>query len=194
MKIVQKKASNILSFDFGEDKFDYSVTDKTGSSETTVYYGSLPNKPGLRIEQNEWLRNVSILWIVLGLFELAMQFFYREVFVGKWFWLTVGVACYAWYRYSRVKYSVFNCGDGSVYVIQGKDHDRIVSELMTRRKEQIRKVYGEIDLTNDPGREIEKFKWLLEQGILTKEEADRKIAEVEASITRVVDFPKLSLN
>lgn len=194
MKIVQKKGSNNHTFDLGEDKFNYAVVDKTGSADADIYYANLHSKTQTRIEENEWLRNASFLWMALGLFGIGLQVIYHESFPGKWFWLTVGMVCYAWYRYTRVKYTVFNHGNGNVHVIQDKNHDQIVSELMARRKDQIRKMYGEIDLENDPAREIEKFKWLLEQGVLTKEEADQKIAQVESSISRVVEYPRISLN
>ena len=57
----------------------------------------------------------------------------------------------------------------------------IVNEIMKRRKSEILRLYGEVDVLNDPKLELKKFSWLKEEGILSQEsfeEARLKLAMV----------------
>lgn len=43
----------------------------------------------------------------------------------------------------------------------------------------MRELLGDINVDNDPQNEISKFVWLAEQEVISKEEADSKIAQVQ---------------
>jgi len=85
----------------------------------------------------------------------------------------VGLVCVVWAQFTKVKYSVFKAEKGTVYVIKDAKHDENINELNSRRKKQLLDWYGEINMENDLQKEINKFNWLSEQKIITKEEADQ---------------------
>lgn len=179
MEFVQKKKSNKHTFTFHEDYFNFAYEDKSGSGDSDINYADFPQKSSVQIEQNEWLRNVGYLWIALGAFQIAYAIYSEASLSGKGFWILIGAACVIWAYFSRVKYTVFRTERGSIFVIQNKNHDQIIHELNERKKLQLLRWYGEVNPENDIENEIKKFKWLLEQGIISKEESEKKIAQAE---------------
>ncbi len=141
-------------------------------------YVDFPKKSSVQIEENQWLRNVGYLWIVLGVFILGHAIYTSPPLSGKGFWITMGAGCVIWAHFSKVKYSVFRSERGNVFVIQDGKHDEIIEELNKRRKAQLLNWYGEVNPENEIKNEIGKFKWLAEQDVMTKEESERKIAQV----------------
>lgn len=194
MILVQKKRSNKHTFTFKDDSFNFAYEDKNGSGDIDVDYVDFPQKSSIRIEQNEWLRNVGYIWCAIGALQLGYAVYSAAPLSGKGFWLFLGLGCLTWAHFSKVKYSVFYTDQGSVFVIQDKRHDEIISELSTRRKKQLLEWYGEINFANDPQKEISKFRWLSEQNALSREEAEIKIAQVELAHKASVEMPGLTLN
>lgn len=179
MEFVQKKKSNKHTFIFHDNYLNFAYEDKSGSGDTDMNYADLPQKSSVRIEQNEWLRNVGYLWIALGIFQIGYAVYSDTSLSGKGFWILVGTACVIWAYFSKVKYTVFRMDRGNIFVIQDKYHDTIIDELKKRRKSQLLQWYGEINPENDLENEIRKFKWLVEQEVISEEESEKKIAQAE---------------
>jgi hypothetical protein len=179
MEIIQKKKGNVHTFTFQEDSFNFAYKDKQGSGDTDFQYADFPRKSSIQIEQNEWLRNVGVLWCAIGVFQYGYALYLNDSSYRNAFWLFVGVVCLAWYQSSKVIYSVFRAEHGNIFIIHDKNHDRIIEELTSRRKKQLLKWYGDIDPQNEMQNEIAKFKWLAEQDVISKEECENKVAQVE---------------
>ena len=177
MKIVQKKKSNKHTFTFKDEHFNFAYMDNSGSGDTDFNYADFPQKSSVQIEQNIWLRNVGYLWCMLGIFQLGYAIYSEVSLSGKGFWIMVGLVCLAWAHFSKVKYSVFRAERGNIFVIQDKFHDQIIGELNSRGKKQLLSWYGEVNPENDIENEIGKFKWLVEQEVITEEESAQKIAQ-----------------
>ena len=194
MEIIQKKRSNKHTFTFEDNHFNFAYEDKSGSGDADMNYADFPQKSSVKIEQNEWLRNVGYLWCALGVFQLGYAIYSEASISGKGFWIVLGLACIAWAHFSKVKYSIFQAEHGNIYVIQDKKHDEIISELNTRRKKQLLNWYGEVNPENELENEIGKFKWLVEQNIITKEESEQKIAQAELLQKDNFELPGERLN
>jgi len=194
MEIIQKKRSNKHTFTFEDNHFNFAYEDKSGSGDADMNYADFPQKSSVKIEQNEWLRNVGYLWCALGVFQLGFAIYSEASISGKGFWILLGLACIAWAHFSKVKYSIFQAEHGNIYIIQGKKHDEIISELNTRRKKQLLNWYGEVNPENELENEIGKFKWLVEQNIITKEESEQKIAQAELLQKDNFELPGERLN
>lgn len=194
MEIVQKKKSNKHTFKFMDDHFNFAYVDSTGSDDTDLNYADIPKKSSTQIEQNEWLRNVGYLWCVLGIFDLGFAIYSQAPISGKGFWLLLGLVCIAWANFSKVKYSVFKTERGNVFVIDDKNHDKIIDELMSRKKTQLLNWYGEVNPENDLEQEISKFKWLVEQNVLSEEESEKKIAQAQFLDQQESGLPSERLN
>jgi hypothetical protein len=172
MQIEQKRFAVKHTFTFSEQQLNFAFKDRSGSGDVDVAYADIPKKKSVRIDENSWLRNAGILWCAIGVAALLL----------KWsgvMWLPIGIACLVWYHFSKVRYTILQAEEGSIWVIQDKKHDDILREISDRRNRQLLSWYGEINYENDPQSEIKKFNWLAEQEVLSKEQADMKIAEVK---------------
>jgi hypothetical protein len=194
MEFIQKKKSNKHTFTLHDDYFNFAYEDKSGSGDTDMNYVDFPQKSSVQIEQNDWLRNVGYLWMALGLFQLGYAIYSEVSLSGKGFWILIGSVCVIWAYFSKIKYTVFRSERGNIFVIQDKIHDQIISELNKRRKSQILQWYGEVNLENDIENEIQKFKWLVEQDVISKEESEQKIAQAELMKKDDFELPGEKMN
>ncbi|WP_395668183.1 hypothetical protein [Rhodoferax sp.] len=184
MKIEQKRLSNVHTFEFKEKFLNFAYRDKSGSGDIDVAYVNLPLKTSTKIEDNSWWRNVGYIWCGIGVFDIGTAIAAGGSAAGRGFWLVLGLACLAIYRFTRVKYTVLGFDGGNVWVIQdGKTHDRVLKELMERRKSQLRALYGEIDLESNFDSEKRKFEYLKEQGVLSEAETEEKIRQAAATFS-----------
>jgi len=179
MEIAQKKFSNKTRFEFGEGSLKYTLKEKGGSRTFSVEYGSIPASYGELEERNEWYRNVGGIWIAIGIIIVGSRYLDTGQVSGS-LWLTLGLACMAVYWVARTKYTTIDTPGGRLFVIAEAKHDEILREIDNRRKQQLLSWYGSIDYENDPAKELGKFKWLLDQDVITRsayEESASKIRQ-----------------
>lgn len=186
MEITQKKRSNKHTFTFKENHLSFAYEDKTGTGEIDIAYGDFPNKLSTRIEQSDGLKLVGILWTAIGAYQLGYGIYNNLTLSGRGFWLFLGIICLLVYYFTKVKYSVFNTERGSVFVIQGRNHDQIIDEIKTRRKKQLFDWYGAINPENPIENEINKFNWLVKEEIIPKEEGDKKIEQIRTMHSQTI--------
>ena len=179
MEFIQKKRGVKQTFTLSDDHFNFAYEDKSGSGDIDLNYVDLPQKSSVSIEQNEWLRNVGLLWIALGVAQIGWAIFNDLSLSGKGFWLMVGMACVLWAHFSKTRYSVFRTERGNVLVMQNKQHQQIVETLHARRKAQLLDWYGDVNPDNELENEIRKFQWLVEQDVMTQAESEQKIAQAQ---------------
>ena len=179
MEIKQKRMSNHHTFTFNDESLNFAFKDKSGADDFDLNYADFPEKSSLSIEQNEWLRNVGILWCILGCYRIGTSIYNDLPLSGTGFWLFIGLICLVWFACTKTKYSIFKTEAGNVFVIKDKNHDKIISEMETRKKAQLLKWYGDINLENELENEINKFNWLVKQNVMSQAEAEEKIAQVE---------------
>ena len=177
VEVSQKKRSSQLKFTFGADSFNYAYRDKSGSGDIDVQYAGFPTKASISIERNDWLRNAGLIWCLIGVLQLGYAITAGDSIQGRGFWLLIGAICLVWYRWSTVEYSVFRAQEGNVFVIRDDKHDRIVDEIKRRRKDRLLALYGSLDTRNTLDEEIAKFSWLHEQGVLSKDELESRLAQ-----------------
>ena len=173
MDISQKKFSNKTKFEFEDESLKFTVKDKSGSQSFTVDYGSIPKDSGELEERNLWYRNVGGIWVLLGAFFIVSRYFETGEFRNS-IWLVIGLICLITYWVAKTAYTVIDTEKGRLYIIKNKQHDEIISEIDARRKGQWLSWYGSLNLENNPEREINKFKWLLNEEVITKEEFNEK--------------------
>ena len=179
MEFIQKKRGVKQTFTLRDDHFNFAYEDKSGSGDIDLNYVDFPQKSSVSIEQNEWLRNVGLLWIALGAAQIGWAIFNDLSLSGKGFWLMVGMACVLWAHFSKTRYSVFRTERGNVLVMQNKQHQQIVETLHARRKAQLLDWYGDVNPDNELENEIRKFQWLVEQDVMTQAESEQKIAQAQ---------------
>ena len=194
MEFIQKKRGVKQTFTLRDDHFNFAYEDKSGSGDIDLNYVDLPQKSSVSIEQNEWLRNVGLLWIALGVAQIGWAIFNDLSLSGKGFWLMVGMACVLWAHFSKTRYSVFRTERGNVLVMQNKQHQQIVETLHARRKAQLLDWYGDVNPDNELESEIRKFQWLGEQDVMTQAESEQKIAQAQLLHNSQYESPETKLN
>ncbi len=177
MEIRQKRFFNKTSFSFGNDKLAYSVKDRSGTHTFDIYYGDIPKDRQELEERNEWYRNVGIFWILIGVVQIIYRYYETGAVKGS-IWLTLGVVCFIVYAIAKTKFTIIPTPTGKIFIIQNKQHSKILEEIEGRRKKQLYEWYGEIDFSNDPNIEMAKFKWLADQGVIDENEMRGKINQI----------------
>ncbi|MBO1254994.1 hypothetical protein J3L16_04740 [Alteromonas sp. 5E99-2] len=194
MEFIQKKISATHTFTFNEEYLNFAYKEKSGQGDFDINYADIPTKASIQIEQNEWLKNVGLLWIAIGILQVGYALYLQAPLSGKGFWIPIGILCLTWAVFTKIKYSVFKTEKGNIFVIHDKKHDDIVAEFKSRKKMQLIKWYGDVNPENDLNTEINKFNWLAEQNVLSRDEADKKIAQAELLIGEHFELPGERLN
>ncbi|WP_334022387.1 hypothetical protein [Alteromonas sp. S015] len=194
MEFIQKKYSTKHTFTFFDEHFNFAYKEKSGEGDIDLNYADVPNKHSIQIQQNDWLRNVGFLWIAIGVAQIGYALYSEASLSGKGFWLLLGCLCLAWAAFSKIKYSVFRTEKGNIFVINDKNHDSIIEEIKTRKNKQLLDWYGDINPNNELETEINKFKWLAEQNVISQEEAEHKIAQTEILSKESFELPGERLN
>ncbi|MFS1486245.1 hypothetical protein BCU43_000485 [Vibrio lentus] len=181
MEIIQKKRSIKYTFTFMDNHLNFAYKIKSGTGDRDLDYVNFPKKSSTLIEQNEWFQSVGYVWCILGAFDILYES-YLGAFPNLWFLVLLGGMLLVWSHFSKVKYSVFEMDSANILVIQDKNHDLIINELKTRKKSQLLEWYGHVNQDNESEVEVGKFKWLLDEDVITKEEYEEKIAQIESLI------------
>lgn len=168
--VNSKKSSNQTTFEFGEEKLKYSIKDASGKKTFSTEYGSISDEDFDELEEkNAWFRNVGILWVLIGIFQIAIHFMDSGSFSGS-MWLTLGIIYLISYRFKTTKYTIVDAEKGRIFIIQDDQHSKILDEISERRKKQWKLWYGSINYENDPQNELNKFQWLLDKKVISDDE------------------------
>lgn len=178
-RFVQKKYGNQHTFVLSDEDFTFQYDDRRGAGELELHYAELPSRHVQMVERNEWLMPVGCLSLASACAMLLLAFFVPSVWVHVLPWAVLGIGSLLWAYFSTVRYTVWRAEAGAIYLIHDKQYDVIFEDLISRRKLQLRKWYGDINFANDLDQEIEKFKWLGSQEVFTPEETEQKIAQIE---------------
>ena len=178
LEIKQSRHSNRIGFVFKDDELQCSLTDSSGSRSFSVPYTDISRDRQTREERNQWLRNVGLLWIAIGVFDTATAWFGRQSFVPS-YWLLLGAACYAVYRFRTTNFTILPTDRGNVLVIDDVDGPRVINEIETRRAAQYRQEYDFVNAEEVPEQQRNRFKWLHREGALSDAELHERLLEVD---------------
>jgi hypothetical protein len=89
VEIKQSRHSNRIRYVFGEDEVQYSLQDGSGSRSFSVQYTEISRDRQVLEERNQWLRNVGLLWLLLGA-GVTVASFLGEGPAKLSFWVCLG--------------------------------------------------------------------------------------------------------
>ena len=189
MKIKQRKSRYLHTFTFKDHTLNYAYKHSGGSGDYDIQYADFPSKSITYIEINEWCRSVGWLWILLGIGHNVYRFYTMHLLdkMGTLF-IILGIVCLVWVYLRKVKFTIFQTPQADVLVIKNRKHDKIISEIQSRRKDQLLDLYGSIDFENNIENEIKKFEWLKDENILSDIEANEKILKLQNSSKERIGF------
>ena len=179
MEIKQSRNSNRIRYELGEDELHYTLQDGSGSRSFSVQYTEISRDRQTLEERNQWLRNVALLWMLLGAGMTAGSWFGEGPFKLS-FWVWLGAFCYAVYWFRRTKFTVLPSEKGNLLVIDNDDGPRLIQEIESRRAAQFLREYDFIDADETPEQQRKRFKWLHSEGALSDEEFQKRVGMIEA--------------
>lgn len=174
-------------FDFGDKELTYRVRDNSGDVEFDIEYSSIPAKRRSFFERNNWLRNVGLIWVVLGLLQIGLAITGERSLSGSGFWFAIGLGCLAFYRLTWSEYTIFDTDEGSIWILKNKLHNEIESKIDEERKRHLLAWYHGIDFSHDPEREIQTIESLRKRDALESSEAEKRIAELRATANELIE-------
>ncbi|HNR77302.1 MAG TPA: hypothetical protein PKM48_09245 [Parvularculaceae bacterium] len=193
MEFTQKRFANNIKLTFGDTELTYWIRDNSGEREEHIDYANLPHSSRKVFEKNIWLRNVGLIWCVLGVISIGLAIAGSRAWSGSGLWLLLGACCLAFYRFSQTSYTVLDTSEGPIYVMEDKQHDDIMHELTGRRVARLFKLYGAFNADNSIEQERQKYAWLVKEKVISREEADLRLAEA-GDQARIIDTPGRLLN
>lgn len=162
-----------------------------GIAGFNVKYELLPNEFYFRTfnPKDIYIKFPLILVSVMTLFELVVH--HGDPFFTVGFMALNGlVYCalgYGLRHLLKKPYTVLATGAGSILIVKNRKHDLIVRELMARRAMALKGLVV-INRLEPPWREVKKFKWLCDEGIISSDDfkmyRDRILSSVEPEAIR----------
>jgi|GEM_PF-1595516 len=184
MHIKQKKWNNSAEFLFEEDHFTYQIQDESGSRKKRFSYLNLPSTSEFyeSTDRNVLFLIGAITFLVVGIAQYFIFMVWKDQI--KLSMASVSIVCYVLFRLTETQYTAIPTKKGIISVIKDKSHELIIKELYSRRNEIIKEQYGSVDYENNVENELDKFKWLLKEEIITTEEyeaAEARLLSYNAS-------------
>lgn len=196
VEIKQQQHSNKIRFLFGEDQLDYSIQDSSGSRSFSVPYADISRDRQTLVERNQWLRNVGLLWIMLGVGFTAYSLTGDSGFrVSPWVW--IGAACLAVYHFRFTHFTLVPTEKGNLFVITEEDGARVLQEIEARRADYFRRQFDFMPEEDSPEQLRNRFKWLHREGVLSDDELKQRMDAVDAKDPAVIEQaapPRMLLN
>ncbi len=177
----QRRRDIEISTRFGDGELIHTYKTKNSEQAVTVPYGEITKNVRTYTEENEWLRNVGILWLALGFFTEILPMFVQKHELSLPFWSLAGAACYLVYLRSRARFTEINANRFNIQILKDDpQHDVILKEVFARRAAHIMNSWGKLDLDEDPEYEIEKYRELVKDEVITVAEGEAFIARIRA--------------
>jgi len=190
VEFQQKRMATQTWFTFGEKELVYRVRDNSGDRTLEIEYGAISSQPRIVFQRNSWLRNVGLIWCVLGLITLGLDVMGGDLTLGSAFWLFIGLGCLGVYRATWAEYTVFDTNDGAIFVLKDKSHDEITGKIDNERTSHLLAWYRGIEFGRDGEREIQALEWLVKQKAISKAEAEKRMTEIRAEETELLSAPE----
>ena len=186
MEFKQKRFANFANFNFGEKLLTYRIKDNSGDVEFDVLYENIPHKNRKVFERNNWLRNVGLIWCAIGVVQIGLALSGYGALSGSGFWLLIGLGCLAFYRFTWNEYTVLDTEEGSIWIINDKQHDAILNTIEERRKEKLLAWYHTLEFNDDVENEIQTIDWLVKNKVLTADEGEARVSQLKSAETKLL--------
>lgn len=186
-EIVQSRFGYINRFCFGDDQLKFASRDSSGELTRSIPYEAINLDSGSSLKINAGKR-YSLLVALAG---TALTMAIQVTFPGRLDYATaaavVSVAAYFAVRYLNVMTVTFtllrlsNGAGAPLRITHDRRYDEILQRIKSGRIARLRKLHLAVNFENAPKQEGRKFRWLLEQGVISDAEYQGAIAQLSAS-------------
>jgi hypothetical protein len=177
MRQTQKRLHTRTSFSFGETELIYAFEHLGSIQERVVDYFELsPSTSRSHTSLRDWSRlQLGALLTIGGILAIVAQARLAGFNPLAMLWLAPGCVYLALFMLQRGHFLVLQGAGEPLWIIDDASRHSIVAELDRRRRERLFELYGKINLANEAYLEIRKIEWLVEESILTRDQADDQI-------------------
>jgi hypothetical protein len=183
-EIVQKRFGYTNRFRFGEDQLKVTARDCSGESTRSMNYESinLDSSSTLKIKAG---RRYGLLIALIGT-ALTMTIQYYCPGRLDFALVAAGVTVAAYFGLLNGITLTFTLlpptsgAGGPVRIIHDKHHNDILQRIKSGWIARLRKLHLAVNFENAPKQEERKFKWLLDQGVISEAEYQAAVARLSA--------------
>jgi len=183
---TQSKMGTSLKFLFGPNQLTFTMSDYSGERQFSVSYENIGVTSSTVLTSNNRMFSKRLLaFPIVGFFLSVAADQYSNQMAN---WLAVVSAALLGVIYIgqlmnvfKIKYTMFpmvpappGAGGHPIRVIMDRQPEAIIAELGERWRRSVKLRYGSIDLNNDPAKEIARFSWMKDHGII--DETEHRIA------------------
>jgi hypothetical protein len=184
--IVQSRFGYVNRFYFGEDQLKFSARDSSGESTGSINYETINLDGGSTLKINAGKRYGLLVVLIGTALTMAIQVTFPGRLDFAWVAASVSVAAYFVLRYLNVLTVTFTLlrltgGAGApIRIAHDKHYDDILRRIKSGWIARQRKLHLAVNFENAPKQEERKFKWLLDQGVISDAEYQAAIARLSA--------------
>jgi len=179
------------SFRFDDRQLHYSVREAGRGVEVPIRYEAIiAAEPFTQVGRSgHFIQFIVIAAVITFASMSVVRNVFNDVVAIQIFLLLLIAACILlvlqYRRMTSIRWTAFAVeghpsGLQAVRVVQNRSHDAIVAELMARWRARLKALHGQVQSSADPAKEVAKFSWLLEQGVITVEEHREAIDRINA--------------
>jgi hypothetical protein len=178
MKIAQKRLSTLTLFAFGDTELTYSFEQHGSALESVVDYLHLSRSRHYTATR-DWRRfQLGALLVIAGCLAIVAHARLAGFNPLAVICLAPGIIYLCLFMARQGHFLVAQGGDEQLWIIDDGSRRAIVAELDRRRRQRLLDIYGQLNLANEPYLEIRKIEWLVEESVLTRDQADDQIRMV----------------
>jgi hypothetical protein len=171
-KIVQDRYGTRLIYEFGADKLFYSFRDASGERRVPISYETVDvtSPASITIDNREFIQRMLLvplaLWVsstVLATVNPATSRILFDIAAGLGVFLLVS-KFFGGFAITFCELPLTSqpsgAADLSLRIIRNKSYDIVLAEVSWRWKARMKEIHGAVDFSNEPDRELDKFRWL----------------------------------
>lgn len=175
MRRTQKRLLTRTSFSFGDTELTYTFEHGKSVREVVVDYFRLSRSRRHTALRN-WSRfQLGSLLVMAGSIAILAQTRLAGLDPLAALWLLPGAFYLSLFMLRQSHFLILEGAGDPLWVIDDKSRYAIVAELDRRRRERLSDIYGQLNLANEAYLEIRKIEWLVEESVLTRDQADDQI-------------------
>jgi hypothetical protein len=173
---------NRADFEFGERELGVSIDDGRLKIGFTVPYHEIGTSRSIMSFSEK-------VWQYLGLAVLAAVvvscYLISEDMTGNdgsvlVLCMVAGLGMYFASRYATFDATRIPIPSGNTILVFHDDRRQtILGEIYKRRKSELLRLYGEVDMLNHPQQELKKFLWLKEEGVISEQQLEAAREKIE---------------
>ena len=190
-EIVQSKFGYTNRFHFGEDQLKFTSRDSGGESTCSMNYEAinLDNSSTLKIKAG---KRYGLLIVLIG---TALTMTIQSLCPGRLDFAVaaaaVSVAAYfVLVNVITLTFTLLRAASGAgtpIRITHDKHLDEVLQRIKSGRIARLRKLHLAVNFENGPKQEGRKFKWLLDDGVISEAEYQDAIARLSAHSSGLPD-------